>query len=112
MSIPKLFGVYTAQFPFLDSQETKIRPVIIIGRPQGQHKIVAVIPVSSKIVQEDADVRLHHWSDAGLLKPSIARVHRLTTMLQSDLIAELGELAQDDKRNLQNALRQLLNLET
>ena len=111
MSNPKQFGVYTAQFQFLDSLETKIRPVIIIGRPQGRHKVLAVIPVSSKIMQEDVDVMLHHWADAGLLKPSIARVHRLTTMLQLDLIAELGELAQDDKQKLQNALRQLLNLE-
>ncbi len=110
MSIPRVFGVYTAQFPFLDSQETKIRPVIVIGAPQGRHKILAVIPISSKSTLEDVDIILRNWSDEGLLRSSIARVHRLTTMLQSDLIAELGELSQDDKQSLQDALRQLLNL--
>lgn len=86
MSVPKLFGVYTAQFPFLDAQETKIRPVIVIGKPWGQHKIVAVVPISSKNTFEEVDVALHHWSNEGLLKPSVARVHRLTTILQSDLM--------------------------
>ena len=110
MSIPKLFGVYTAQFPFLDTQETKIRPVIVIGKPPGQHKVLAVVPISSRSALEDVDFPLRHWSDEGLLKPSVARVHRLTSMLQADLIAELGELDLEDKQNLQIALKQLLNL--
>ena len=110
MSAPALFGVYTALFPFLDAEETKIRPVIVVGKPRGKHKIVAVIPVSSKNTLEDVDVMLRHWSDEGLLRPSVARVHRLTTMLQSDLIAELGELAEADKQNLQDAIRRLLTL--
>ncbi len=111
MSTPKLFRIYTAQFPFLDAQEAKIRPVIVVGKPQGQHKILVVVPVSSKSTLEEIDINLHHWSDEGLLKPSVARVHRLTTMLQSDLIAELGELARDDKQNLQDALRRLLDIQ-
>jgi mRNA interferase MazF len=110
VNVPKLFGVYTAQFPFLDTQETKIRPVVVISKPQGQHKILTIVPISSKSVLEAVDVSLHHWSDAGLLKPSVARVHRLTTMLQADLIAELGGLTQDDVEDLQTALRRLLNL--
>lgn len=110
MSTPKVFGIYTAQFPFLDAQEAKIRPVIVIGKPHGPHKVLAVVPISSKSTLEEVDIALHHWSDAGLLKSSIARVHRLTTMLQSDFIAELGELAQDDRQNLRSALRRLLDL--
>ena len=109
MSAPRVFGVYTAQFPFLDTQETKIRPVIVISKPQGRHKVVVVVPVSSKSTVEDIDISLRHWSDEGLLKPSDARVHRLTAMLQADLIAELGELTSEDRQNLQAALKKLLN---
>lgn len=110
MRAPKVFGVYTAQFPFLDTQETKIRPVIVVTKPRGPHKVVVVIPVSSKSTVEDVDIILRRWSDEGLLKSSVARVHRLTTMLQTDLIAELGELAQEDRQDLQVALKMLLNL--
>ena len=110
MSAPKLFGVYTAQFPFLDTQETKIRPVVVISKPYVWHKVLVVVPISSKSVSEEIDAALSHWSSEGLLKPSVARVHRLTAMLQTDIIAELGELVQEDKQSLQAALRRLLNL--
>lgn len=110
MSIPKIFGVYTARFPFLDSEETKIRPVIVISKPQGPHKVIAIVPVSSRPTREDADVMITEWSKAGLLKPSIARIHRLTTMLQTDLIADLGELDQEGVQVLQASLREYLDL--
>ncbi len=110
MSGPKPFGVYTVAFPFLDTQETKIRPVIVISKPQGIHKVLAVIPVSSKIKLEEVDIAIKQWSQTGLIRPSVARVHRLTTILQSDIIAELGELAAEDKQNLRKALERFLDI--
>ncbi len=97
-------------FPFLDSEETKIRPVIVISKPQGSHKVIAIVPISSRPMREDVDVAITEWSEAGLLKPSIARVHRLTTMLQADLIADLGELDQEGIRALRASLRKYLDL--
>ncbi len=110
MSAPKVFGVYTARFPFLDSEETKIRPVIVISRPQGAHKVIAIVPISSRPARENVDVAITKWSEAGLLKPSVARVHRLTTMLQADLIADLGALSPEEIRALQASLRKYLGL--
>ena len=110
MNGPTLFGVYTARFPFLDTHEDKVRPVIVVSLPQSTHKIVAIIPVSSKAKREDVDIILKDWKDEGLLKPSVARVHRLTTLLQSDLLTELGTLHDDDAQALQNSMRNFLNL--
>lgn len=110
MSEPTLFGIYTAQFPFLDNNETKLRPVIVISQPQGRHNIVVIIPISSQIKREGPDIILQQWSSAGLIKPSVARLHRLTTMLQSDLIAELGELQSKDIKSLKDAIRTFLEL--
>lgn len=110
MNEPTIFGVYTARFPFLDSNETKIRPVIVIGKPVGKHGIIAIVPISSRLIREDIDMAIKNWNDAGLLKPSVARVHRLSTMLQADLIASLGELRQEESRTLQASLRKFLNL--
>ena len=110
MSTPKIFGLYTARFPFLDSKETKIRPVIVISKPQGPHKVIAILPVSSKLMREQVDFTIIEWGDAGLLKPSVARVHRLTTMLQADLIAELGTLSQREIQTLKTSLKKYLEL--
>ncbi len=110
MSSATLFGVYTARFPFLDTNKDKIRPVVVISKPQGQHNIVVVVPISSKDKREPVDIALHNWRETGLVKPSVARVHRLTTLLQSDLTSQLGILAPDDRQNLQRALKELLNI--
>jgi mRNA interferase MazF len=110
VSVPKVFGIYTARFPFLDSEETKIRPVIVISKPQGPHKVIAIVPVSSRLTSEEVDVAITKWSEAGLLRPSVARVHRLTTMLQADLIADLGALSTEEVRALQISLKKYLDL--
>lgn len=110
MSQPRLFALYTARFPFLESQQDKIRPVVVISKPYGEHNVIAVIPVSSKTKQEKLDVVLGQWENEGLLRPSVARVYRLTTMLQSDLLSELGSLGQKDIATLQKSLRIFLSL--
>ncbi|MGC1176889.1 MAG: type II toxin-antitoxin system PemK/MazF family toxin [Candidatus Saccharimonadales bacterium] len=110
MNSAVLFGIYTARFPYLDSGSDKIRPVIVISRPHGPHNAVAVVPISSKMTRTPVDVMLNDWQEAGLMKPSIARVHRLTTMLQSDLASQLGVLGLVDIHALKRSLRNLLQL--
>lgn len=105
-----MYGVYTARFPDLDRGSDKIRPVVVVSEPYGQYKVVAIIPVSSRLELESVDTSLSGWNKEGLLKPSIARTHRMTTMLQADFIAELGVLDNQDIRNLQASLRAFLNL--
>ena len=110
MSAAKLYGIYTAQFPFLDTSEGKVRPVIVISSPHGQHGVIAIIPVSSKLKRENVDVTLNDWNDAGLVRPSVARVHRQATMLQSDLLSQLGTLGEGDIRDLQISIRTFLRI--
>lgn len=110
MSQPALFGIYTARFPFLDKAANKIRPVIVISKPYGRHNTIVVIPVSSTTKPEPVDIGLDKWRAAGLVKPSVARVHRMTTLLQSDLATQLGVLSTADVQQLNQSLRTLLNL--
>lgn len=110
MSEPKVFGVYTALFPFLDTGEAKIRPVVVISEPHGPYKVLAIVPISPRLVTETVDTVLAGWNSEGLLRPSVARVHRLTTILQADLVAELGVLSQKDRQALRDSLRSFLNL--
>lgn len=110
MNQAKIYGVYTARFPYIDKGSEKIRPVIVVSEPYGQYHVVAIVPVSSKSDRETVDLSLSCWESEGLIKQSIARTHRLTTMLQSDLNAELGILDSKDMKNLQSSLRKFLNL--
>jgi len=110
MTGPKRYGIYTARFPFLEIRGEKIRPVIVISAPHSEHNIVVIVPISSKSGLEAIDVKLGYWQDEGLMKPSVARVHRLTSMLQSDLLAELGQLTERDAALVRKSLQKLLEL--
>lgn len=108
MDAPKVYGIYTARFPFLDAPESKIRPVVVLSKPYGKYHTVAIAPISSSAEREAVDVALAGWRAAGLLHPSVVRTHRLTAMLQSDLISELGVLSGVDMQALRAALHEYL----
>ena len=110
MSSAVTFGVYTAKFPFLENDKEKIRPIIVVSKPYGRYNIVTVVPVSASTGQEEVDIKLLEWLQAGLIEPSIARVHRLSTLLQSELTSQLGTLSEKDQANLLRALKRLLGL--
>lgn len=110
MNTAVLYGIYTARFPFLETDKDKVRPVVVVSKQHGQHNIVSVVPVSSQTNQEDIDIELEGWQDIGLLKPSVARVHRLSPLLQSELISQLGVLTAKDRNDLLEAFKKLLIL--
>jgi len=107
---PILYGVYATEFPFLDRTVDKVRPVIVVSAAIGKHGIVAVVPVTSKTDKQSVDIIMTSWRDSGLLRPSVARVHRLSTILQSKLGAYLGTLGLDDTKELKKSMRQFLEL--
>lgn len=110
MSQPIIHGIYLAKFPYLGSGGDKIRPVIVISKSYGKHTVVAVVPISSKTDTELVDFAMSGWKEAGLIKPSVVRVHRLATIVASDLSAELGALKKTDSKTLQDSLRIFLSL--
>ncbi len=110
MSHPRAYGVYTARFPFLESTKSKIRPVVVISKPYSKHKVVAVVPISSKTSLEAVNVAINGLDTAGLVKFSIAQTYRLGTLLQSDLITQLGSLDEADTGKLKQSLRKYLGL--
>jgi hypothetical protein len=68
------------------------------------------IPVTSSSEQEPVDVLLQNWRNSGLLKPSVARVHRLSAILQNDLLEEIGSIDKKDQAAIKSALKELLML--
>lgn len=73
-------------------------------------KILMAMPVSSSSDPEPIDVIIHNWRDSGLLKPSVVRVHRLSAILQRDLLEEIGYIDEKDKTAIKLALKELFML--
>lgn len=110
MSQPRLYEIYLGYFPFLDINENKTRPVIVVSRCYGKHNVLVAIPVTTKNSDESVDVKLADWGKCGLLRPSTARVHRLVTIEKTKLGAILGRLSIDDEKKIKMALRKFLEL--
>jgi mRNA interferase MazF len=106
----QLFTVCLSKFRFIESDQFKIRPVIIVGQPHSERQVLMVIPITSSAEAEPIDVSLQNWRDGGLLKPSVARVHRLSAVLQKDLLEEIGLIDEKDQVNIKAALKELLVL--
>ena len=71
---------------------------------------MTVVQVSASTGLEAEDIKIAQWQDAGLVEPSIARVYRLSALLQSELTSQLGILSVKDQASLLNSLRKLLGL--
>lgn len=110
MKLSNKYAVYIARVRFVEARDFKLRPVIVISLPRSTFKITTVIPVFSNEAYEDIDVNLVEWQKAGLIKKSVAKIYRMTSMAQTDLLEEIGRLDEADIRLIKIALNQHLEL--
>ncbi|MBM3942281.1 MAG: type II toxin-antitoxin system PemK/MazF family toxin [SAR202 cluster bacterium] len=106
--------VFLVPFPFDDLWGTKVRPAVCLTEAIGMHHHVVVAFITSKVVADDLeewDIVLEPSQDGfaatGLRVPSTIRLHRLSTVPQSLLLRELGELSQDTQVQIAEKLHKL-----
>lgn len=73
--------VLLLSFPFSDAIESKRRPALVHLDTGDQDVVVA--RVTSQSVQTNFDVELIEWQQAGLILPSIVRLHKVATLEKS-----------------------------
>lgn len=105
-----VYGVYLARFSFIESGAYKARPVVVVSQPRGEHKVMLCIPLSTNLTKEDVDVPIADWEFSGLLQPTVARVHRLTAILGSNILEYIGNLQQYDEDSIKSALQKVFEL--
>ena len=89
-----MFGeVFLCQFPFTAGTGNKIRPALVLF---GLHQDAVICRVTSVSRTGTLDVTLNDWQEAGLLKPSVARLDRLVTAEKTVLLRRLGVLSAED----------------
>ncbi len=81
-------------FPFTDATEVKRRPALVL-LDSGDEDIV-VARITSQVVQTAYDVEVTGWQEAGLLLPSVARLHKIATVEKRLVDRRLGTLRLDD----------------
>ena len=97
MSEPKPWEIWHARFNFDDGKGYKYRPVIVLGSLADGTLVMMVTSATNKLRLEH-DCPIRHWREAGLDKPSIARVDRIAVTPASYLgsAGRIGRLAEED----------------
>ena len=98
-----MFGeVFICQFPFTSGAGSKMRPALVLFDLQQD---AVICRITSVLRNGPLDIKLADWQAAGLLKPSIARLHRIVTAEKSIFVRQLGILSASDM----NAVRTMWN---
>ena len=107
MILYKPGDVVLVKFPFTSGTGSKLRPALVILDTGDADLVVARITTQSSI--SPFDVAVMDWRGAGLLAPSIARLHKLATLEKSDIHRTLGSLQATDRQIIAVVLRRALD---
>jgi len=103
-----VFGeIFICQFPFTSGAFSKPRPVLVLFDLQ---RDVLICRVTSVLRSGPLDVILMDWAQAGLAKPSVARLDRLVTAKKTILRRRLGILSAADQLAIRAAWNQHMQL--
>jgi len=90
-----VFGeIFICRFPFTSGAFSKPRPVLVLFDLQQD---VLICRITSATRSEPLDVPISDWKQAGLAKPSVARLDRLVTAEKTILGRKLGKLSSRDE---------------
>jgi mRNA interferase MazF len=92
-------------FPFVDVTRVKRRPALVLLDTGDDDVVVA--RVTSQAVRAPFDVELMEWQQAGLLFPSVVRVHKVATLEKRLLERRLGALTARDWARVRAMIQQL-----
>lgn len=101
-----LFGdVLLLTFPFSDASGSKRRPALTLLDTGDADVLVALI--SSHPARDNYDISLRDWQAAGLLLPSVIRIHKVATLEKSLILRSLGQVSEYDQKRVSQGLNSL-----
>jgi len=68
---------------------------------------VIISPITSQKPRNQFDIVLEYWEKAGLLKPSVVRTSKITSIRGTELKRYLGDLHSHDLESVLNMCRRL-----
>ena len=103
------FGeVVLLEYPYTDLVVVKLRPAVVLKDTNDSDFII--VRATSQSRQTEYDIKIEDWQSAGLLKPSIIRVHKVTTLTTTLVKRKLGKLSARDLLSLSICIKKLFEL--
>jgi mRNA interferase MazF len=105
------FDVVAVQYPFLEGDQAKRRPGLIVSTAdlQRQHSLcwVVMITTAKAGIRVD-DINITDFGRAGLPEPCVIRPSRLTTLSVSQIARRLGAISPKDRNAVVATVRKWL----
>ncbi len=92
-------------FPFTATGASKPRPALVILDNGDADVLLA--RVTTQAHSSSFDVPIVNWQQAGLLAPSIVRLHKLATLAKSRIHRRLGALDPTDRKSVAATMHQI-----
>jgi mRNA interferase MazF len=93
-----------AYFPFTTGAQVKPRPALVILDTGDQGVLLARI--TSQPGTTAYDIAITDWQGAGLINPSVIRLHKLATLAKASVVRHLGALQPTDRAQVSAVLQQ------
>ena len=97
--------IVLVSFPFAGTEGAKWRPALVLIDIVDADIVVA--RVTSQIARTAFDVEIENWQQAGLLVPSVVRVHKLATLEKRLVVRRLGTVTTHDWAQVRAKIQQL-----
>ena len=92
-------------FPFTDLVRSSLRPsLVVLDTGNGD---VVVARITSQPARDEHDIAIVDWDSAGLMGPSIVRLHKLSTIEKRSLGRRLGVLGRRDWIRVREAVQRM-----
>jgi len=88
--------VVLVPFPFSNLSGAKKRPALVVA--VSHRELVCLMLTSSPGGRNEIQVR--RWKEAGLAKPTVARVHRIFTIETELVLGKLGQVEPEEYREI------------
>ncbi len=93
------------KFPFTQGDRGKQRPALVLVDTGDADVIVA--RVTTQLYDTSLDVQISEWKAAGLLAPSVVRLHKIATIEKNLVTRQIGALTKPDHDRIAKVVARL-----
>lgn len=111
MIICKPGDIVNVPFPFIDTQEKKLRPALVLSESRlnlNSGAIVLMMVTSAERSHWESDIVLDDWYGAGLHKASIIR-WKIFTIDENLIVSRRGMLSERDQQKVRVSLNTFMS---
>jgi len=110
------YEIVLVNFPYVDNpNKSKLRPCVKLTKKFGENDLVIIAFITSKTsrksyVEDGLEVFIEPNSSNNLIASSVVVPYKLTSIMNRDIIAKVGELNIESRKKLRTVLKKIFVL--